>query len=428
MTGISIGCAAIIVALSIGNSAQSYLEKEIIGSLKLDEVNVSPQSSIGPGGGDESSGSEGWDRGLLTDDKLQIIRGFDHVQSAIATKQIGYFRSISSDNLINENLSLVAMDLTQLKEQGKKFKEGGPLEQLGAVVFNYGSTTGWIDEQTSEKLNRMINADPANPKLWEERQRYESVPSDMLGKTIQMERMDNEGQRILSPQLYVGGVLDVPTGTNPEYVIYDRQAYVSFETAEWLSASLMPQAGTALKQRVYDSMTIKVDDPQYIRPLEELIQKLALNASDNLAMRDQISSQINTFKAIALGIGVFILLLASISIIVAMTMSTHQRRRQIGIMKVLGANMPQIRNMFIVEASFLGFLGGLLGVVFAYLIINGLNSFITASAGISGLQIVITLGTLPIGIAFAVMTGIISGIYPAISAARTNALLAIKRD
>ena len=74
----------------------------------------------------------------------------------------------------------------------------------------------------------------------------------------------------------------------------------------------------------------------------------------------------DTFKAIALGVGVFILLLASISIIVAMTMSTHQRRRQIGIMKVLGANMPQIRNMFIVEASLLGLLGGLLGIVFAF--------------------------------------------------------------
>lgn len=427
MTGISIGCAAIVVALSIGNSAQIYLEEEIIGSLKLDEINVTPQSANGPGGGGDSDESAGWDRGLLTDDKLEVIKGFDHVKSAIATKQIGNFQSISSDHLINNNLTLVAVDLSQLKEQGYKFKQGGPLEQIGTVVLNYGSTTGWMDVQTYERLIQMMNTDPENPKLWEEWQMYETVPSDMFGKSIQMERMDNE-RTILSPQLYVGGVLDVPVGTNPEFLSYDRKAYVSFETAEWLSDSLVPQEGSAVKQRVYDTLTIKVDDLKYIKHLEELIQKLALNANDNLAMRDQIASQMNTFKAIALGVGVFILLLASISIIVAMTMSTHQRRRQIGIMKVLGANMPQIRSMFIVEASLLGFLGGLLGIVFAYLIINGLNSFITASAGMSGLQIAVTLNTLPIGIAFAVMTGILSGIYPAISAARTNALLAIKRD
>ncbi|EGG32794.1 ABC transporter permease [Paenibacillus lautus] len=425
MTGISIGCAAIIVAISIGNGAQSYLETEIIGGMKLDEITVTPQSTGGPGeGGGQSAGGE---RGLLTDDKVQVIQGFNHVKSVVATKQLGYFRTISSDNLIHEGINIVAVDLSKLQEQGNRFKEGGPLEQIGAVVLNYGATTGWKDAETSERLNNMMNSDPNNPQLWEEFQKYESTVSEMIGKNVQLEQMDND-KKLLSPQLYVGGVLDVPKGRDAQFAFYDRQAYISFDTADWLTDSLNLQKGPTSKQRVYDNLTVKVEDLQYIKPLEDLISKLALNASDNLAMRDQVASQLDTFKAIALGIGVFILLLASISIIVAMTMSTHQRRRQIGIMKVLGANMPQIRNMFIVEASLLGLLGGLLGIVFAYLIIKGLNSFIMASAGMSGLQIAVTPETLPIGIAFAVMTGIFSGIYPAISAARTNALLAIKRD
>nr|WP_228468795.1 ABC transporter permease [Paenibacillus sp. JNUCC-32] len=425
MTGISIGCAAIIVAISIGNGAQSYLETEIIGGMKLDEITVTPQSTGGPGeGGGQSAGGE---RGLLTDDKVQVIQGFNHVKSVVATKQLGYFRTISSDNLIHEGINVVAVDLSKLKEQGNRFKEGGPLEQIGAVVLNYGATTGWKDAETSERLNNMMSSDPNNPQLWEEFQKYESAVSEMIGKNVQLEQMDND-KKLLSPQLYVGGVLDVPKGRDAQFAFYDRQAYISFDTADWLTDSLNLQKGPASKQRVYDNLTVKVEDLQYIKPLEDLISKLALNASDNLAMRDQVASQLDTFKAIALGVGVFILLLASISIIVAMTMSTHQRRRQIGIMKVLGANMPQIRNMFIVEASLLGLLGGLLGIVFAYLIIKGLNSFIMASAGMSGLQIAVTAETLPIGIAFAVMTGIFSGIYPAISAARTNALLAIKRD
>lgn len=424
MTGISIGCAAIIVAISIGNGAQSYLETEIIGGMKLDEIMVSPQGANGSG---EDSTVGGAERGLITDDKLQVIESFEHVKSVIATKQLGYLRAISADNLIHDGFNVMAVDMSKLKEQGMRFKEGGALGQLGAIVLNYGATTGWKDADTSERLRQMINSDPNNPKIWEEFQQYESTVSDMMGTNIQLEQMDLDST-LLSPQLYVGGVLDVPTGREAQFAFYDRQAYISFETAEWLTDSLNLKQGTASKQRIYDSLTVKVDDLQYIRPLEDLISKLALNASDNLAMRDQIKSQLDTFKAIALGVGIFILLLASISIIVAMTMSTHQRRRQIGIMKVLGANMPQIRNMFIVEASLLGLLGGLLGIVFAYLIINGLNSFIIASAGMSGLQIAVTPETLPIGIAFAVMTGIFSGIYPAISAARTNALLAIKRD
>lgn len=428
MTGISIGCAAIIVAISIGNAAQSYLEKEIIEGMKLDEITVTPQELNDSGeGGNGAGGSPGGDRGLLTEDKLNVIRGMKHVKSVVATKQIGSFRTVSSGNLVNENISLVAIDLSQLKKMGNRFVQGGPLDTIGSVVLNYGATTGWKDAETIERLNNMINTDPNNPKVWDEYQKYESAVSEMIGQNIQMEGTDNE-RKILSPQLYVGGVLDVPKGRDAEFANYDRQAYISLETEEWLSDILNPQEGSAPKQRVYNTVTVTVDDLGNIKPIEELISKLALNAMDNLAMRDQIASQLNTFKAISLGVGVFILLLASISIIVAMTMSTHQRRRQIGIMKVLGANMPQIRTMFIVEASLLGFLGGLLGIVFAFLIVRGLGSFVTASAGMSGLEMEISLGTLPTGIAFAVFTGIFSGIYPAISAARTNALLAIKRD
>lgn len=71
-------------------------------------------------------------------------------------------------------------------------------------------------------------------------------------------------------------------------------------------------------------------------------------------------------RTIALGIGLFVLFIASISIVVAMTMSTYQRRRQIGIMKVLGANLKQIRNMFIIEAALLGLVGGLVGIMLSY--------------------------------------------------------------
>jgi ABC-type antimicrobial peptide transport system permease subunit len=139
-------------------------------------------------------------------------------------------------------------------------------------------------------------------------------------------------------------------------------------------------------------------------------------------------------KKTALGIGLFILVIASISIIVAMTMSTHQRRRQIGIMKVLGSNLWQIRNMFIAEAALLGLLGGGIGVLISYLTLSGVNELLTTTSIIplgestTGMTISISLKNIPLGIAFAVMTGVLSGIYPAISASNTNALVAIKKD
>ena len=189
--------------------------------------------------------------------------------------------------------------------------------------------------------------------------------------------------------------------------------------------------GTAGQKGVYNSAIVKVDSTDNIVQVEKLIQKLTLNTSTNLYQKEAMASTFSMLKKAALGIGVFILIIASISIIVAMTMSTHQRRRQIGIMKVLGANMGQIRNMFITEAALLGMLGGMLGIVFSYLIVFGINKLIGTAGGMGmgePLVITIPLMTLPVGIAFAVMTGVLSGIYPAISASRTNALTAIKRD
>jgi ABC-type antimicrobial peptide transport system permease subunit len=123
------------------------------------------------------------------------------------------------------------------------------------------------------------------------------------------------------------------------------------------------------------------------------------------------------------------MLLASLSIIVAMIMSTHQRRKQIGVMKVLGANLWQIRQMFITEAAVLGVLGGIVGVFIAYGAIQGVNGLLQGQISMEAstpLQVVIQTSALPAGIAFAVLTGVLSGIYPAISASRTNALQVIK--
>lgn len=142
-----------------------------------------------------------------------------------------------------------------------------------------------------------------------------------------------------------------------------------------------------------------------------------------------MAGQLAMYQKAALGIGGFIMLLASLSIIVAMIMSTHQRRKQIGVMKVLGANLWQIRQMFITEAAMLGLMGGMAGVGIAFAALGGVNSLLASQMAnqVNGpMTVAIQQSALPLGIVFAVLVGIVSGIYPAISASRTNALTVIK--
>jgi acetoin utilization transport system permease protein len=302
------------------------------------------------------------------------------------------------------------------------------------IVLNYGATLGLIDLETRQKLFERMGTDPFNQELYDQYNKLSTQPSELYRKQIQIQAQDystTTPTTKLSSPLQVGGILASTTGSDDQRASYDKIIYISPETAVQLSKELVFDNSTTSvlnlpEEGSYNSVTVKVDDVANIKSVEQMIQKLSLNASDNLYQQDMLKEQFDIIKMAALGIGVFILIIASISIIVAMTMSTHQRRRQIGIMKVLGANMGQIRNMFITEAALLGLLGGLLGVLFSYLIVMGLNKLV-GTAG-DGLNFFIPLMNLPVGISFAIMTGVLSGIYPAISASRTDALTAIKRD
>ncbi|OMD28670.1 ABC transporter permease [Paenibacillus odorifer] len=438
MAGISIGCAAIIVALSIGDSAQSYTEREINRNFKMDEITVSPNGGIpsqggGSGGSGSSAANEKLDPGRLTAQKLEIIKGLRHVTAAAPFQELGYIQMLTIDNKITD-VQLIGTDLRLLTKYDKKFKQGGASDLVGMAVLNYGATVGLIDNETRQRLFEQLSTDPYNNKLMEQYNSLSMLPTDMYKQQVQLQSFDpasQTGGMLVSSPIQVVGILDNPSGTNENMAMYDKKIYVSLETGERLVEQMKLSSGTAGQKGVYNSAIVKVDSAENIVELEKLIQKLTLTTSTNLYQKEALADTFSMVKKAALGVGVFILIIASISIIVAMTMSTHQRRRQIGIMKVLGANMGQIRNMFITEAALLGMLGGLLGIVFSYLIVLGINKLIGTSSGMGGgepLVIYIPLMTLPVGIAFAVMTGVLSGIYPAISASRTNALTAIKRD
>ncbi|MFP4976126.1 ABC transporter permease [Paenibacillus sp. CN-4] len=447
MAGLSIGCAAIIVALSLGESARDYSEQMMNASFKMDEITVNPMQGMpDPAGGDPTGANS--NRGKLTNQKLKVIQGLRHVKAATAFQEIGYMQIMTMDNRIS-NAQVIATDLTMLTQFDKKFAQGSPSDQPGMAVFNSGATYGFIDTETRDKLFERMNSDPGNNEVYAEFDRLSMQPSDMFQQQFQFQSPSQDpsssGQMLSSMPLRVAGVLGVPSGMDPGMAMYDKTVYVSYETGQMLKEQLKlnnngGEPGQDSKEESFNNAIVKVDDIKYIPQISQLIQKLNLNTSDNLFQKEALADEFKMVKSAALGVGVFILIIASISIIVAMTMSTHQRRRQIGIMKVLGSNMRQIRQMFITEAAFLGAMGGALGVGLSYLIVYGINQLISGGSmgggggmggpGMGGptLTIYIPLMTLPIGMAFAIMTGILSGIYPAISASRTNALTAIKRE
>ena len=79
------------------------------------------------------------------------------------------------------------------------------------------------------------------------------------------------------------------------------------------------------------------------------------------------------------GIGAVYLLVAAIGIANTMMMSIYERTKEIGVLKVLGCSLKTIRNMFLIEAGFIGFIGGIIGLILSLLVSVLINQFLAAT-------------------------------------------------
>ena len=129
--------------------------------------------------------------------------------------------------------------------------------------------------------------------------------------------------------------------------------------------------------------------------------------------------------------------MAALGITNTMIMSIYERTREIGVMKVLGCLVSNIRTMFLMEAGTIGFTGGVIGVGISYIIsfiINTLSAgggssdyFGMMGGGIGGSSIIpwwLVVGAL----IFSTLVGLISGFSPANLAVKISALTAIRQE
>ena len=140
--------------------------------------------------------------------------------------------------------------------------------------------------------------------------------------------------------------------------------------------------------------------------------------------------QSNMVQAVLGGIGAVSLFVAAIGIANTMMMSIYERTKEIGVMKVLGCDMGNIRNMFLIESGFIGFMGGLIGVGLSYGVSAVVNRFVnmSQSMGLSG-----NLSRIPpwlslAAIGFAVFVGMAAGFMPAVRAMKLSPLAAIRNE
>ena len=198
----------------------------------------------------------------------------------------------------------------------------------------------------------------------------------------------------------------------------------------------MARGSGALKENQtidYGSAIVRVNDPAAMPDVRKRIKELGFGS---FSIMDELEQLRLVFLIInsALGLlGGISLLVASFGIANTMIMSILERTREIGIMKAIGAEDREIKLIFFIEASVIGFTGGVLGSLCAWgidAIANRLAyRFILKPQGAS----YVDFFALPLylwagAIVFAVLISIVAALYPAARAARIDPVKALRHD
>ena len=182
----------------------------------------------------------------------------------------------------------------------------------------------------------------------------------------------------------------------------------------------------------YASLTVRVKGPSQVKGVEDAIKQMGfatfslLDATRNLRL---------VFAVFDLLLGIFgslALAVASLGIINTLVMAILERRREIGVLKALGAADRDIRRLFFAEAGAMGLLGGILGVAMGWLIGRavtwGTNLYLRRQ-DLPPVDIWSVPWWLMTGaIAFAVVVSLVAGLYPATRAARLNPVEALRYE
>ena len=179
----------------------------------------------------------------------------------------------------------------------------------------------------------------------------------------------------------------------------------------------------------YIGALVEADQLSHVGAVRSHIAAIGYSSSAPEDLIVSVEKYLHVIEFILTAIGVVALAIAALGIANALLAAVRERRREIGVMKAIGARDRDVMRTFLVEAGFLGMLGGLFGTVIGIVIFISIgdiaNSYLT-SQGLQGVPITLTLD-IPIGAVLgATIVSVLAGTFPARQASRLSAREAVQ--
>ena len=457
--GVVIGTASIVTMMSLGIGMDVAFQEQLKRYGNMNQITVST-------GWDEKTGK----RTPLTDKSLSQISVIDNVTSV--TPLLNLSGKIFCGKYQNYN-SIVGIKLEYLEALGAQVNKG---RLLSAEDQNSGSTIhvlmgssvpyqfskpqrsmggggmmwggggvpdgvevpegGWANDGIIyDDKGKEVGTYPPEIAPLDETKRIKSTCDSSYGDNTPGQDLTVKKKAKIY-NLKTVGILKPGNDSYNIYVDIETAKRLKKEANKWQSSqNPSGPSGNKTTEFSYDQAYVLTDNLKNTLDVTAQIKALGFEAYSNA---DWITNQQESQKMIQMvlaGIGGVSLLVAAIGITNTMVMSIYERTREIGIMKVIGCYLKDIRTMFLTEAGIIGFFGGLAGVCLSYIISIVLNVLSSGGGGgisgmfggASGAKLSVIPPWLALAaIAFAILIALVSGFFPARRAMKLSALTAMQ--
>lgn len=435
MLGVLIGTSSIVAMLSIGIGMQELVMAEYSSYGGITQITVLESMS--------DSGNAADDSIKLTDTNVESFSKIDHVASVepVLTFDVtmsqgkftgwGQLKSVSAEYLAEKKV-----------EQGElpQATGGSKLEVLAGntVITNFydpNNFDGTYYYMTKKIPNVDLLGKVTKYTIWDQ-YAYERQNNDSGSEESGAMAVDSEIRLNLKISGIIEGGPDVYT-VDSDYMLVDIEQLKSFLTKNYKKGEIPNQPynakGKPFNEWVYNSIIVNVDDADNVELVQKELQDRGFMAQSNKEMLDSAQNIFRIIELVLGAIGMIAFLVAAIGIANTMMMSTYERTKEIGVMKVLGCDMRDIQKLFLSEAGFIGFLGGVLGLLFTLLLSVVANmfasQFLQQNMGVADARIsVIPLWLILLSVVFSTLMGMLAGYFPARRAMKLSPLAAIRTE
>jgi len=432
--GISVGVASLVAMLSLGVGLQQLATKRLAGSGMFDTIFVASKVDARGWDRDEDRKDQNLENAPALDeaarDKMAHLQYVTEVEPEVRVMgeilyggqtHFGFVTGLPMSARENEAFDSMqgkffsrsdADEVILLKDFAKELEPTNPDALVGKqVTLRYGEHQPLAADAQSS----------GTPELGA--QGGASNSGDDYGFSVVRKAKALKVVGIVEEEPY-GGMRTVSRG----------RIFLPVDVTERLNMAQFGDMRSSLRGqgKTFMTLTVRVKDPAKVAQVQDAIKQMGFRT---FSVLDATKSLRRFFTVLDLFLGIFgslALAVATLAIINTLVMAVLERRREIGVMKAIGASDSDVKALFFTEAGAMGFFGGLLGIALGWAIGKAIN----AGTGIylrnhqlpAEAVWIMPLWLTGAAILFSIVVSLLAGLYPASRAARLDPVQTLKYE